>query len=174
MPSAPTITTERLRLRPHRIEDFEPMAALFATDWARYMGGPICRKEMWYWLSSEVGSWTLLGHGSLAIELRESNAFIGQIGLTKPEQFPEPELGWCVWPEFEGKGYAFEAAQALLAWAWANLPAATVVSYIDPENDRSIALARRLGAAEDGQAARPDGETPEDTVVYRHPRPEHA
>ncbi|MDF1873896.1 GNAT family N-acetyltransferase [Vannielia sp.] len=169
MTNAPTITTERLKLRPHRIEDFEPMAALFATDWARYMGGPIDRQKMWFWLSSEVGSWALLGHGSFAVDLRESDEFIGQVGVNKPEHFPEVELGWCIWPAHEGKGYAREAAEAARGWAYRAGVADTLVSYIHPKNARSIALARRLGAEHDAAAERPRGETAQDSQVYRHP-----
>ena len=42
------------------------------------------------------------------------------------------------------------------------------MSYITPENDRSVALAKRLGAIHDPEAALPEGETPADTVVFRH------
>jgi len=69
----------------------------------------------------------------------------------------------------EGKGYAFEAAQMARDFAYAELGRDTLVSYIDPNNTRSIALATRLGAQRDDTAARPDGETLEETIVYRHP-----
>ncbi|MEL7026999.1 MAG: GNAT family N-acetyltransferase, partial [Pseudomonadota bacterium] len=44
----------------------------------------------------------------------------------------------------------------------------TLVSYIDPENARSIALAERLGAVRDDEAEKPE----DNPLVYRHPTPE--
>ena len=164
MTVAPTISTARLSLRPHRIEDFEPMAALFATDWSVHMGGPVARDDLWRWFAAEVGSWPLLGYGSWAVELPDAGDTIGQIGVNKPTNFPEVELGWLVYPPFEGRGYAFEAAQAARDWAFGTRGLDTLVSYIDPQNTRSIALAERLGAVRDPAAARPDP----DDLVYRH------
>ncbi|WP_299722803.1 GNAT family N-acetyltransferase [uncultured Tateyamaria sp.] len=167
---APTLTTERLTLRAHVMSDFAPLYALFATDRAKYMGGPVPAKEMWYWIAAEVGSWPLQGFGSWGVERREDGAFIGQVGINKPHHFPEPELGWVLLDAFEGHGYAREAAQAARDWYWANTDAQSVVSYITPGNTRSEALAIRLGARLDASAARPEGENAEETAVYRHRR----
>ncbi|WP_375265977.1 GNAT family N-acetyltransferase [Planktotalea sp.] len=169
MDSAPTIRTERLTLRHHQMSDFAPLGELFASERAIYMGGPIDRQKLWYWVAGEVGSWSLQGFGSWGIETH-GGAFVGQVGINKPSHFPEIELGYLIMPEFEGKGIAFEAAQAARAWAFDALSLETFVSYIDPKNARSIALAERLGASHDAQATLPDGETPDETAVYRHRR----
>ena len=66
--------------------------------------------------------------------------------------------------EAEGKGYAFEAAIAMRDWAFQERKLKTLVSYIDPDNSRSIRLAERLGATID-EHARP--QHPDD-LVYRH------
>ena len=165
MTAAPTLHTDRLTLRHHRLEDFEPMATHFATDWAQYMGGPLGQEKMWLWLAAEVGSWSLLGHGSWAGDLTATGETIGQVGINKPVHFPEVEIGWLLYPGFEGHGYAFEAATAARAWAFEN-GHDTLVSYIDPPNSRSIALAERLGAVLDKDADKPDP----DDLVYRHNR----
>lgn len=47
----------------------------------------------------------------------------------------------------------------------------TLVSYIDPENARSIALAKRLGCTLDAKARLPDLPDWEGTLIYRHPKP---
>lgn len=168
-PIAPVLKTARLTLRPHRAEDFAVMTPLFGSDWSRYMGPPTSEVELWRWVGAEIASWPLLGFGSWGVDLTETGDFIGQIGINQPPNFAEPELGWCVWPDFEGKGYAFEAAQAARDWGFGTRGLDTLVSYIDAENTRSIALAERLGATRDDAAAKPDP----DDVVYRHPRPEH-
>lgn len=164
MTIAPTISTSRLTLRHHVLDDFEPMAAHFATDWAQYMDGPVDRDDMWRWFAAEVGSWSLLGYGSWAVVLTETGETIGQVGVNKPSYFPEPELGWLVYPGFEGKGLAFEAAVAARDWAFTQNHMHTLVSYIDPPNRRSIRLAERLGATRDNDAARPTASD----LVYRH------
>ena len=95
---------------------------------------------------------------------------LGMVGPWFPAGWPERELGWTVWSDAaEGKGYAFEAAAAARDHAFGALGWETAVSYIDPDNIRSVALAERLGARHDPEARGP-GEN--SCLVYRHPRPE--
>lgn len=168
--AAPTLVTDRLTLRPHTVSDFEPLYALFASERAKYMGGPFPAKTMWYWIAAEVGSWNLQGFGSWGLERRSDGAFIGQIGINKPHHFPEPEIGWVILEAYEGQGFAKEAAKTALKWWWSQPETNTLVSYITPGNTRSEVLARALGAEADPEAALPDGETPDETTVFRHPK----
>jgi RimJ/RimL family protein N-acetyltransferase len=61
--------------------------------------------------------------------------------------FEAPELGWGLHPRFQGKGLAFEALSAALAWCDDALNAPRTVCMISPGNGPSIALARRAGYA---------------------------
>ncbi|SFL31483.1 Acetyltransferase (GNAT) domain-containing protein [Shimia haliotis] len=140
------------------------MATHFATDWAQYMGGPISGNELWRWLGAEITSWQWLGYGSWAVDLTETGALVGQVGINKPPNFAEPELGMCFFPEAQSKGLAFEAATAVRDWAFDTQGMTTLVSYIDQDNAPSIRLAERLGAVRDDAADRP---SPND-LVYRH------
>jgi RimJ/RimL family protein N-acetyltransferase len=164
--TAPVLETPRLRLRPHRMEDMDALWAFYQTPRAEYVGAPKNRTHMFYGLSSEVVSWDWMGHGAWAVDTKEGD-LIGQVGITQPPHYPEREIGWIFFEHAEGKGYATEAATAALGWAWEQ-GFETLVSYITPENVRSRALAERLGATHDPDAALPEGETPEETVVYRH------
>lgn len=168
MTAAPRIETERLVLRPHVLEDFPAMAAFFASDAARFVGGPMDEKRCWHGFASDVGSWELMGFGGWGVEEKATGAFVGQVGLNKPAYFPEREIGWILMPGREGRGYATEAALAARAYAYGTLGWTTAVSYVDPENARSIALARRIGCAVDPDARSFD---PGD-LVFRHPAPE--
>ncbi|MBE1285852.1 MAG: GNAT family N-acetyltransferase [Rhodobacteraceae bacterium] len=170
MTTAPTISTQRLTLRGHVMADFEPLYALLGSERAAFMGGPFSRKQSWHWIASEVGSWPLLGYGSWGVQTHDG-VFVGQVGINKPADYPEMEIGWVFLQEHEGKGYAYEAAEAALAWAWQQ-GFDTLVSYITPGNDRSVALAERLGALLDKNAPLPLGETPDETIVYRHTAPD--
>jgi RimJ/RimL family protein N-acetyltransferase len=168
MTAAPRLETERLVLRAHRMDDFEPFAAFFASDAARYVGGPLPLRRSWHGFAGDVGAWDLLGFGAWAIEEKATGAFAGQIGLNNPPHYPEREIGWILMPGFEGRGYATEAALAARAFAYGTLGWTTAVSYIHPDNARSIALARRIGCTEDRDAT---PLFPWD-LVFRHPAPE--
>jgi RimJ/RimL family protein N-acetyltransferase len=55
------------------------------------------------------------------------------------------EIGWTMHPDFMGLGYAFEAASAVLDLAFRELTLHRVIAELDPRNDASIALCKRLG-----------------------------
>ncbi|MCY1557462.1 Acetyltransferase (GNAT) domain protein [compost metagenome] len=101
------------------------------------------------------------------IDLTATGQCVGQVGINHGPLFPEKELGWMLYEGHEGQGYAMEAAGALRDWAFAERGFDTLVSYCDPANVRSIAVAKRLGAVLDPDAPRQDQED----LVFRHPRP---
>ncbi len=160
----PTLETDRLRLRPPRLSDFADYAELMGSARATFMGGPFDARAAWGMFSHDVACWELFGHGGLMIDLRASGECVGQVGINGGPLFPEPELGWLLYEGREGHGYATEAAAALREWALAATKLETLVSYFDPSNARSIAVALRLGAVPDPDAPRQDP----DDVVYRH------
>ena len=164
---APTLTTERLTLRPMRAGDFPAYAALMASPRAAYMGGPYDTAAAWGLFCHDAGCWALFGHGALMMDLRGTGDTVGQVGLNAGPLFPETELGWFVYDGHEGQGYATEGATALRDWAFAHLPIDTLVSYTDPANTASKAVALRLGAFPDDTAPRQD---PEDCVFRHHRR----
>lgn len=161
---APTITTDRLILRAHRREDFEPIAALFASPRSRYMDGPKPATEVWRYFTNDVGQWPILGYGAWAITLHDGT-YVGQVGINRPFEFPEDELGWQLFDGFEGRGYAYEAAVAARDFAFRDVGLKTLVSYIDPDNAPSIRLAERLGAVRDPAAVTPNNDP---CLVFRH------
>ena len=55
------------------------------------------------------------------------------------------EIGWALTAEFHGKGYAFEAASAMLELAFRTIGLHRVYAELDPRNAASIALCERLG-----------------------------
>lgn len=165
----PVLTTGRLILRAPRRGDFEPWAAMATSERARHIGGPLDRALAWRALGHLTGHWVHRGFGMFVFAAKsEPDTPLGMAGPWFPEGWPEHEIGWTIWdPRAEGKGFAFEAATAAREHAFRDLGWQTAVSYIAPENARSIALAERLGATLDRDAACP-GDTP--CHVYRHPR----
>ena len=158
MGRAPDLMTDRLRLRMPRLEDFEHRAAFYASPRAIHEDGPVNRAMAWRIWASEVGQWPLLGYGPFSVEDRKTAAYLGEVGIYNPVGFPEPELGWFVTPEAEGKGYAAEAALAVMRWARARFGWDHIINIIAPANTRSIALARRLGGVHSNRAGIDEGD----------------
>lgn len=160
----PVITTERLTLRPQTMVDWPAFRALMMSKRAEFMGGPMAEQKAWGTFCHGLALWPLMGHGALMVNRREDGQCLGQVVINHGPLFAEKEIGWYVYPDAEGFGYAFEAANALLDWAFNSRGLKTLVSYIEPENTRSIRLAEGLGAQLDADAPRLD---PLD-LVYRH------
>ncbi len=163
--SLPRLETARLILRAPRIEDFALFGAILMSERAVHMGGPLDRRAAWLDFCQCVAGWHLRGHGLWTIEARDGGAVLGFIPTCFEEGDREPELGWFIDEAAEGRGIAFEAAQAVKAWALDTLALPALVSYIDPPNGRSVRLAERLGAWRDDVAA---AEIDDDILVYRH------
>ena len=163
----PVLHTERLRLRAPEMADFEPYAAFLASDRAIHERGPMDERAAWREFCASLACWSLRGFGGWSVTDRAAGGYLGEVGLFQPVEYPEPEIGWMVVPQAEGRGVAHEAALAVRAWAYEKLGLKTLVSYIDPANDRSIQLAKRLGAVLDPDAPGPDA----GDLVFRHPGP---
>jgi len=162
---APLIKTERLLLRPYRLEDFPHLLALYETDRAAFIGGKLSRRQVWDGFMNCVGQWAILGIGGWAVQEVSSGAVVGEVAVPKPADYPETELGWLLFEGFEGRGYAFEAADAARRWAFSEAHPSSLVSYIDRDNAWSIRLAGRLGAVLDPTALTPNGDP---CHVFRH------
>lgn len=164
----PVIATPRLRLRAPRIGDF-PIYARFLIDTDLDDAAPEDREEAWLDFCQIVASWPLRGCGSWTAEDRDGRA-VGAAVVNHEFGDPEVELGWAVARGAEGQGIATEAARAARAHLFGEMGLASVVSYIDPGNARSVAVAEGLGAARDPQA---EAALNDAILVYRH-RPETA
>lgn len=163
--AVPVMDTARLRLRAPRMEDFTAYEAVFTSDRARLIGGGFDAEGAYGDFCQAVAGWMLRGAGMWTITARDDAATpLGWVYLWAEYGDREPELGWVLTPEAEGRGYAREAAEAVLPHAEALYGRGGVVSYIDACNDRSIRLAERLGARRDPAAEDPGGEL----LVYRH------
>lgn len=142
---APTLHTARLTLRMPVLADFGPRADFAGSARSVYEGGPITRSEAWRVFASEVGQWPLMGYGPFSITDQTTGDYLGEAGVYHPHDYPEPELGWFVISEAEGHGIALEAARAVMVWVRGAHGWDHIVSTIDPDNFRSIALGLRLG-----------------------------
>jgi ribosomal-protein-alanine N-acetyltransferase len=161
----PRLETERLVLRAFAPGDVETFAPFYASDAASFVGGPENLVATWRRLAAYAGSWMLRGYGKFIVEEKEGGRPVGIVGPWFPEGWPEPEIGWTILPEFQGRGYANEAAARSIAFAYSELGWTTAISAIFPGNERSFKLAERLGARHDGSVEiKPYGVL----EIYRH------
>lgn len=163
----PVIQTERLVLREPREADFAAMLAFNDSPRASFVGGGGDRQKVWRNLLANLGHWALRGYGFYSVDTKAGD-FIGRIGVIFHDGWDEPELGWHLFDGHEGHGYCVEAARAARADYHARITSAPVISYIDPANPKSEAVARRLGAAPERQAVFFD----KTINVWRHTDPQ--
>ena len=152
----PVIETPRLILRPPLAEDLDGFAAMAADEEsARFIGGVQPRANAWRGMMTIAGCFALQGFGLFSVVEKESGRWIGRVGPWMPDGWPGTEVGWGLLPGAWGKGYALEAAEASIDWAFERLGWSEVIHCIDPENRRSARLAERLGATNRGPGALP-------------------
>ena len=148
------IETERLTLRPHRLEDFEAFHAMAVDpEVTEFIAAGIAatREESWTKLMRNGGHWSFFGYGLLAIVERASGRYVGQTGLADfhrglGERFdPFPEAAWAVASPVHGRGYATEAPAAAHRWFDEAIGPTPTVCIIDTENASSLRVAEKLG-----------------------------
>lgn len=144
------LTTRRLRIRRFRPED--------ATIFAAYRADPeIARYQSWesYTVSRAVrfideiadASPGTQGEGfQFAVADRESDRLLGDVFLRVLDDQPErAELGFTSAREAQGHGYATEAVERVIAYAFGPLDLRVVFATPDARNAKSIALLERIG-----------------------------
>lgn len=152
----PELHTARLLLRPPVAADFEPWVQLMSdAESARFIGGVQPRAAIWRGFMCMAGAWQLQGFAMFSVIERDSGRWIGRIGPWMPEGWPGTEVGWGLLSSAQGQGYAQEAAEASIDWAFEQLGWSEVIHCIDPENAPSQRLAQRLGAHNSGPGALP-------------------
>ena len=98
------------------------------------------------WIAWSLRNYDDFGFGLLAVEPLGEARLIGDCGLTFQDVEGEQllEVGWHILSAERGKGYATEAARAVLAHAWESLGASFVCSKVHPENTASATVAGRV------------------------------
>jgi ribosomal-protein-alanine N-acetyltransferase len=91
------------------------------------------------------------GFGIWPVVHRADRRVIGECGVTYiPGHGRDVEIAWIFNRAYCGAGYATEAAQAVMEWAFAQLPLRRLYALVDRENAASIRVTRRLGMIYEG------------------------
>jgi RimJ/RimL family protein N-acetyltransferase len=145
------LRTERLELRPHRMDDLDDLIAFHSDpDVVRYVPWPVRDREqtrvaletkLTQDRLTEEGQWLVL-----AIELRETKAVIGEVLLKWASATDQSgELGYALHTGYHGKGLASEAAQEIVRLGFEELGLHRIVAILDDRNTASAQLLERLG-----------------------------
>lgn len=149
----PRLESARLILRGHTEADFPAMAAMWADPTVvRFISGaPSTPEETWSRLLRFAGQWAISGFGYWAVTAKDDGRYVGDVGFADFRRAVEPridglpEAGWVLATAEHGKGFASEAATAILAWADGVLRAPRTVAIFHPDHAVSIRVARKLG-----------------------------
>ena len=142
------IETERLLIRPFRMEDIEPSFTMnLDAEVSKYTGdgGIVSKKEIERRIVENVfGDYEKYGFGRLAVELKGENRFIGFTGLKYLDDMDEVDLGYRFMKEYWGKGIATESGKACVNLGFNNLGLTKIIAMVLPENAGSIHVLEKL------------------------------
>jgi RimJ/RimL family protein N-acetyltransferase len=141
------IETSRLRLRPLASEDFAAVHAIFSREdvnrWLYHAAQS--EAEVRDMLERKI-AWPRERGVTLAVELRASGELVGQSGLTVgPPEHRQGEIGFVFHPDHHGRGYATEAAEAVLGLAFEHYGLHRVCGRLEARNAASARVLERLG-----------------------------
>lgn len=146
------LQTERLIVRPYRLEDYEPYVAMVSDPELDFPSRQsVSPEEAWHRVMRYAGHWALLGYGNFAVIEKCSGQYVGETGLWDAhrgmgEDFDGyDEAGWFFASGVHRRGYAFEAAHATHVWYEGIGRRSRTVCMIDSKNDPSVRLAHKLG-----------------------------
>jgi RimJ/RimL family protein N-acetyltransferase len=155
------LETERLILRMMTPADLDDLHSYWKLDEvAKYeLYPPRTREENAERIAKYSSAVTIATDGDfwqLAVQLKPAGAettgrVIGDLYFKLDSiRLSKAEIGWTVNPEYQGRGYATDAATAVMDVAFRTMGLHRVVAELDPENAASIALCKRLGMREEG------------------------
>jgi RimJ/RimL family protein N-acetyltransferase len=151
------IRTERLLVRPLRLDDVDALLAYRSRpDVCRYLPfEPMGRQVILDRLAEQWACTTLTDEGqslTLGVELAGTAELIGDVILFWHSRLHRGgELGYVFNPDVAGRGYATEAARAVLQLGFEELGLHRIVARLDERNDASARLARRLGMRQEAR-----------------------
>jgi ribosomal-protein-alanine N-acetyltransferase len=143
------IETDRLRLRPVTVEDTALMLAVWNDP--AFIENVTDRGIRTVEQAREAikgGAGKLFedyGYGPYCMSLKSDGTMIGICGLFKRENIDDPDIGFGVLPDYCQKGYAGEAAAAVVEYARTTLGIGVLAAIVSPTNAPSIGLIEKLG-----------------------------
>jgi len=143
------IETERLLLTELSDDDAAFILVLVnEPSFLRYIGDRGVRTlddARRYVRQGPVACYEKYGYGLLRMGLKPDGTPIGMCGVLRRDTLPEPDLGFSMLPAWWSKGYAYEAAAAVMTHAREAAGVGRVLAITNVDNDPSIRLLGKLG-----------------------------
>lgn len=149
------ISTERLNLRTWAVSDIPLMAAIssdpLVMEYFPYTQDLAATEKLVDHISNHQEKY---GYSLYAVETKESHEFIGFVGLNhppfdiphfSPKGLPIVEIGWRLSAKHWGRGYATEAATAVLRYAFTVLKLDEIISFTVVANVKSRRVMEKIG-----------------------------
>ncbi|HET7220624.1 MAG TPA: GNAT family N-acetyltransferase [Vicinamibacterales bacterium] len=159
--SGTILETERLVLRRMVLDDDAFVRRLLnEPSFIRYIGDRGVRTlddARRYIVDGPLTSYERVGFGLYVVETRTDQTPVGICGLLKRDTLEHPDLGFAFLPRFWSKGYAYEAASAVIQYGRAALGIERILAITSPDNAASIKLLQRLGFSYEGMRRLTDG-----------------
>lgn len=146
-----SFSTERLQTRKLVYEDYKTWTRFFEDEatvkFFPNTDAQTNEERSKVWLDKTINRYNNNQYGLHALLEKATGKFIGQCGLMTQEvnDIKEIEIGYHLFPEYRGKGYAMEAAQFFRDWGFNNKASDSIISIIHPENFPSQNVAKRNG-----------------------------
>lgn len=143
------LETERLRLRPFTLDDTKFIIELVNTPgWLEYIGDRNIKTDEQakeYLSNGPLKSYELNGYGLSLVEMKGDSTPIGMCGIIKRDLLENPDIGFAFLPQYFGKGYAYEIANATMRFAKNELKLSPIFAITLPHNKPSIKLLEKIG-----------------------------
>ena len=142
------IETKRLYLREMNLDDYEALYAVLADpDIMQHYPYTFDENRVRDWIERNMHRYKENGFGLWAVCLKETGEMIGDCGLTLQNIDGEilPEIGYHIRKDCQRKGYAKEAAGAVLQWALENTDYPSFYSYCKYTNEALYKTAEAIG-----------------------------
>jgi RimJ/RimL family protein N-acetyltransferase len=156
------LETERLSLREFTLNDTAFIIELVNTPgWIEFIGDrniKTTEQAKEYLQNGPLKSYELNGFGLSLVEIKSSKKAIGMCGIIKRDNLENPDIGFAFLPEFAGKGFAFEIANATINYAKTVLKLPNIFAITIPSNKRSIKLLEKIGLKYTGMFSLPGDE----------------
>lgn len=149
------LTTNRLILRTWKPSDIPLMAAINANPLVMEHFPATQDIVATQALIDHINQhYKKFGYGAYAVEIKVSHEFIGFVGLNQPSfeipgfqpiGLPIVEIAWRLSSNYWGKGYATEAAGAVLRYAFTELNLSEIISFAVVTNFKSRRVMEKIG-----------------------------
>jgi len=144
------LETARLTLEPYNDSHYEGLRRMDSdTRVMRYINQGIAKtpEETWEGIRRVQARWEQYGYSWWVIKEKASGEIVGAACLQHLANVDGAplEIGWRLVPEHHGKGYATEAAKAIIAFAVERTGTTYLVAVADPDNIPSHRVMQRLG-----------------------------